>query len=203
MQLAEARRAARSAFRKGDQSPFKKTAERAEALSKQFSVPVRDEYRAELDLDGAGISSGGIALHDGQLPLRTLGAGSSRLIVAALQHGAGLSHISLIDEVEHGLEPHRIARLLKYLKTPEAAGSPPPQVFLTTHSPIVVMELTAKEVFAVRSRNGKTTVHSVETKAEDSETAQKHLRSAPEAFLARRIIVGEGRAGTRSRSRAR
>ena len=38
-------------------------------------------------------------------------------------------HITLFDEVELGLEPHRIARLLKHLKD-DVTG----QYFLTTHS---------------------------------------------------------------------
>jgi putative ATP-dependent endonuclease of the OLD family len=103
LQLAQASRAARDAFRKDNSNIFKVTVERAETLGKQFSVPVRDRYVAELDVQGVNITAGGIALHDGKLPLRRLGAGSSRLIVAALQHDAGGSHIALIDEIEHGL----------------------------------------------------------------------------------------------------
>jgi putative ATP-dependent endonuclease of OLD family len=68
-----------------------------------------------------------------------------------------------------------------------------PQVFLTTHSPTVITELYTKEIFAVRSKDGTTTVQSVEAKAKNPESAQKHLRRDPEAFLARRIAVGEGR----------
>jgi hypothetical protein len=189
--LAEARRAARQAFRNSDRSPFEEAAKKAEKLSKLFSVPVQSGYRAELDLDGASISSGGIALHDGQLPLRRLGTGSSRLIVSALQHGAGSPNISIIDEIEHGLEPHRIARLLKFLKTPKEGGFQP-QVFLTSHSPSVIIELDAKDIYTVRSSNGHTTVHSA-AGANASIDAQSYLRASPEAFLARRVIVGEGR----------
>lgn len=192
-QLADARRAAKEVFQKGDQTAFKETAKKAEELSKLFAVPVRNGYRANLDLDASSISSGGIALHDGNLPLRRLGTGSSRLIVAALQHAAGSPNISLIDELENGLEPHRIARLLKYLKTPQENRTDPPQVFLTTHSPVVIMELSATDIFAVRSNAGETRVLTVLTKAPNPETAQRHLRGMPEAFLARRIVVGEGR----------
>jgi putative ATP-dependent endonuclease of OLD family len=113
------------------------------------------------------------------------------LIVSALQHGAGFPNISIIDEIEHGLEPYRIARLLKFLKTPKEEGSQP-QVFLTSHSPSVIIELDAKDLYTVRSSNGLTTVHSA-AGANTSIDAQKYLRATPEAFLARRIIVGEGR----------
>lgn len=194
LQLAEASRAARQAFRSSEQTVFGKAVERAEELSKEFSVPVRGKYTAELDVQGVNITSGGIALHDSNLPLRRLGTGSSRLIVSALQHDAGPPHIALIDEIEHGLEPHRLARLLKYLKTPKSgAGAVQPQIFVTTHSPVVIGELTAQDIFAVRSAAGKTTVLSVFATAKDLDTAQRHLRRTPEAFLARKILVCEGR----------
>lgn len=193
-QLAAARSAARDAFRNSDLSSFKETEQKVEDLSKLFSVPVRKEYKAELDLDSGVISAGVIALHDDKIPLRKLGTGSSRLLAAALQHDAGYPAISLIDEVEYGLEPHRIARLLRYVKSPkDAPASKTPQVFLTTHSPVVILELTAGELFAIRPKNGAVTIYSVEGRAKDSLTAQRHIRSIPEAFLARRIVVGEGR----------
>lgn len=195
LRLAEASRAARDAFRQGSQDVFKQTVERAQELGKKFSVPVRSKYVAELDVQGVNITAGGVSLHDGGLPLRRLGTGSSRLIVSALQHDAGGSHVALIDEVEHGLEPHRIARLLNFLKAPagngEAARSP--QIFMTTHSPVVIRELQAGDICAVRSEKGVTEVRSVAATAKDLDTAQRHLRRTPEAFLANRVIVGEGR----------
>ena len=192
-QLADARRAAKKAFQEGDQTAFKETAQKAEKLSETFAVPVLNGYRADLDLDASSISSGGIALHDGSLPLRRLGTGSSRLIVAALQHAAGSPNISLIDEVENGLEPHRIARLLKHLKTPHENAAAPPQVFLTTHSVTVIRELSIGELFAIRSKSGRTTVLSISEKSPEPGAALRHLRREPEAFLARRILVVEGK----------
>ena len=194
LQLAEAGRAARTAFKAGDQGIFKKAVDRAEELSKLFAVPVRGKFTAELDVQGVSITSGGIALHDGNLPLRRLGTGSSRLLVSALQHDAGPPHIAIVDEIEHGLEPHRVARLLKDLKTPKRGeGAVQPQMFVTTHSPVVIRELTASDIFAVRSSAGVTTVASVSGLARDLDTAQRHLRGTPEAFLARKVLVGEGR----------
>jgi hypothetical protein len=194
LQLAEAARAARSSFKAGDQNVFKSAVDRAEELSKLFAVPVRGKFTAELDVQGVSITSGGISLHDGDLPLRRLGTGSARLLVSALQHDAGPPHVAIIDEIEHGLEPHRIARLLRYLKAPKAApDAAQPQIFATTHSPVVIRELTAADIFSVRSDAGITTVKSVSASAKDADTAQRHLRGNPEAFLARKILVGEGR----------
>ena len=162
---------------------------------------MRQAFTAELDIKGWAVTSGGVSLHDDGLPLRTLGTGSSRLIVSALQHDAHGSHIALVDEIEHGLEPHRIARLLKYLLEPPVgdedrivgAANIRQQIFLTTHSEVVIRELRAENIHAVRCNDGETQVRSVELTAETPDAAQRHLRSVPAAFLARRIVVGEGK----------
>src|SRR5262249_2546221 len=195
LQLAEANRAARETFHKSKHNAFEKTVTRAEQLGKLFSVPVREKYAAELDVQNVSITTGGLSIHDGNLPLRRLGTGSSRLIVSALQHDVGGAHVALIDEVEHGLEPHRIARLLKYLKSPISTDEKisPSQLFMTTHSPVVIRELTMSDIFVVRSVAGTTNVLPVGATAKDPDTVQKHLRGSPEAFLARRVVVGEGR----------
>ena len=196
LRLAEASRAARQAFKAGDREIFQATAGKAEELGRKFSVPVREAYSADLDVQSVSINTGGIALHDGKLPLRRLGTGSSRLLISALQHDvASDSHIALIDEVEHGLEPHRIARLLQYLKSPRGEDNPRPaaQTFLSTHSPVVIRELTAQDLHTVISTGGEISVKSVSAAAADASKVQGHLRASPEAFLARRVLVGEGK----------
>ena len=192
LQLAEASRAARKTFSDASPGLFDGITKRAEGLSKLFSVPVREKYIAALDAKGLNMAAGGISLHDGPLPLRMLGTGSSRLIVSALQHEVGPEHISVIDEIEFGLEPHRIARLLTFLK-PKKPDTPQAQVFITTHSPVVIRELSAEDIFAVRSVKGSTQVQSILAAVGKLDTAQRYLRGTPEAFLARRIVVGEGK----------
>lgn len=193
--VAEARRAAKAAFPKDKDSPFKAAAEKAEQLAKKMAVRVRSKFIAALDVEGISITTGGIALHDDNLPLRCLGTGSSRLIVSALQHNTGNAHIALVDEVEHGLEPHRIARLLKFLAAPfegEDKGVPA-QTFMTTHSPVVLRELSASDLFTVRVSGNKALVRPVSTPYIEADRIQAHIRAAPEAFLASRILVSEGR----------
>src|SRR5258706_4069929 len=185
-QLAEASRAARDTCQNNNKGIFDKTVKRAEELGKQFAVPVREKYSAQIDVQNVSITAGGLSIHDGKLPLRRLGTGSSRLLVSALQHESGALSIALIDEIEHGLEPHRIARLLKYLKLPisldgKIAGYH--QLFMTTHSPVVIRELSTKDIFTVRSEGGTTKVCSVAGSTSDPGIAQRHLRRSPEAFL--------------------
>jgi hypothetical protein len=64
---------------------------------------------------------------------------------------------------------------------------------MTTHSPVVIRELAAADIFCVRTKAGATEVRSVAATAKDIEGAQRHLRASPEAFLAHKIVVGEGR----------
>jgi len=194
--LAQASRAARQAFQGQGNEVFKTTSAKVQELGKAFSVPVKEGYRAELDVQSVSVTAGGIALHDGGLPLRRLGTGSSRLLVSALQYEAARdSHIAVIDEIEYGLEPHRIATLLRYLKLERPTGrdAHPAQVFMTTHSPVVIRELSVSDIFTVRSTTGHTVVTSVASASGDLERMQAHLRVSPEAFLARRVLVGEGK----------
>ncbi|MBA8907493.1 ATP-dependent nuclease [Aminobacter ciceronei] len=188
--LAKIGRDARSAFSKENPDVFKETVAKAKVAATKFAVHMRGEYKAELDIQGLSISSGGISLHDDGLALRNLGTGSSRLVVSALQYDGG-DTITIVDELEHGLEPHRIARLVRYLK--KERKNPDTQVFLTSHSPVVIREAGAEDIHTVRSKTGTVTVSAVTQAAVDLDQAQRHVRASPDAFLARRIIVGEGR----------
>jgi hypothetical protein len=191
-QLAQAMRAARDAFKKHDKPPFALAAGLVEELSKKFSVGVRSKYLAALDFGSLSVTNGGISLHDGDLPLRRLGTGSARLLVSAIQHSNGVdSPFALIDEIETGLEPHRLARLIKFLKEPTEAGRAV-QCFCTTHSLVAIREMAASDIFCVRSNAGTTSVLSAEATAKSTEIAQRHIRQSPDAFLARRVIVCEG-----------
>ena len=174
-------------------------------IANDIGVPVSNLY-ALLDDKGLKLNSGAIALHDGVgVPLRNLGAGSSRLLVAGLQHSTSSSPIVLIDEAEFGLEPFRIVRLLNTLgsKHPE----PKQQVFLTTHSPFVLRELSASQINVIRTvcvppppptLGSAVTfepfkkIHRMNTLGQ-SEYDQSTLRVCAESFLAKAVIVCEGK----------
>lgn len=143
------------------------------------------------------LASGAVSLHDGNMPLRTLGSGSSRLMVAGVQNSGPQQNITLVDELELGLEPHRIMRLLRFLRSgfPQEGEASPVvhQTFLTTHSPVVVCELDVAELFCVRNSAGSVAVRCARPAEGQAETAQRHVRSSPQAFLAPRLLIGEGR----------
>jgi hypothetical protein len=145
------------------------------------------DLKAGLD-QSLSSSTGTLALYEGPIPLTNYGLGSRRLAAIATQH---LAHegkaVLLIDEVEQGLEPHRLIGLLRELRRPGAYS----HVVATTHSPTVLRQLDASDLAIVRrSNNGDVAIASVSA---DDEDMQKLFRTSPEAFLARRVVVCEGK----------
>jgi len=185
--LIKAARDARSSF--GDQAEQ----QLGEALgivtttAQELGVYVGAKARALLDSHSVSFGGGTISLHsEGGIPLRSLGVGSTRLLVAGLQREASReASIVLSDELEYGLEPHRIARFLGSLGAKEAA---PMQVFLTTHSPVALRELSGGQLFVLRR-----CAHGHEARLVGADDGiQSTIRLYPEAFLAGSVIVCEG-----------
>ena len=188
--LADAARAAKAALevrRAHDLTEFDKVATTAEDTAHTLGVNVAASYRAHLDSDALNVRIAGLTLHDGDMPLRQLGLGSKRMLATGLQKQAlRAPHITLFDEVEVGLEPHRIARLLQHLKE-DATG----RYFLTTHSPVVLRELTVADLHIVHCDHGSINVMAA---AEPSiaDSVQGKIRAGAEAFFAPKIVLCEG-----------
>jgi hypothetical protein len=188
-QLAEAARQARISFGKASSDPLKAVLDEVVKVASSLGIPIGKHAQALLDAHSVSIGDGAVALHDeAGIPLRSLGTGSARLLVAGLQRAAaqGGSGIVLVDEVETGLEPHRLQRLLVSLGAKEAV--PPLQVFMTTHSPVAIRELDAKQLWRLKNDG---TSHAALWAGEFEET-QATARLTPEALLAKRIILCEG-----------
>lgn len=188
--LAGAARAAKAALetrRTEDLNAFDAVAATAEITARSLGVAVQSSFNAHLDADAINVRVAGLALHDGDIPLRLLGLGSKRMLSTGMQKQALMApHITLFDEVEVGLEPHRIARLLKHLKD-DTSG----QYFLTTHSPVVLRELTIADLHVVHWNADRVEVIKA-NKPGISDLMQGKIRSGAEAFLAPNIIVCEG-----------
>jgi predicted ATP-dependent endonuclease of OLD family len=92
----------------------------------------------------------------------------------------------LIDELEFGLEPHRIIRLIDLLGAKEQPA--PQQAFVTTHSPTALREFDGDQLFVLRKSG---TGHEV-TKVGNRDEIQGTIRKYPEAFLAPSVIICEG-----------
>ena len=186
--LVKAARDARAAFGSEAQDQLGETLDIVAATGKELGIPIGENIKAMLDTHSVSFSGGTISLHDEYgIPLRGLGVGSTRLLVAGLQRKAAVqSTIILIDELEYGLEPHRIIRLLGSLGAKEK--NPPLQVFMTTHSPIALRELAGSQLIVTRSADDKHNVVTVGT----TDDIQSTIRLYPDAFLAQSIIVCEG-----------
>lgn len=131
-------------------------------------------------------TQGNLALFEGDVPLTNFGLGTRRLTGAATQQLANQGSTTLlVDEVEHGLEPHRLVHLLGHLRTSEAFS----QVFVTTHSPTALQHLEPEELVMVRSTDGVTELRPLNDPVE----LRSLLKSSPEAFLSRRIVINEGK----------
>ncbi|MEH8116641.1 AAA family ATPase [Aeromonas allosaccharophila] len=188
-ELANAARQARTSFGGQAGVQLAETLQIVTQKASDLGVPVGGNTQALLDAHAVSIGDGAIALHDAAgVPLRSLGTGSSRLLVAGLQRAAAQNaSVALVDEVEYGLEPHRLTRLLNSLGAKE--NTPPLQVFLTTHSPVAVRELNGNQLFVVRkSPDGEHQILQVGV----ADDIQSTVRADPEAFLARSVIVCEG-----------
>jgi len=166
---------------------------RAQAMG-AYTNPV-DTYRPGLELGRGGFSSASIALHAGPVPLRLAGLGTRRLAVLGIQRAAiSDGAIVLVDEIEHGLEPHRIIGAIAMLKwtiaTATAARTPVGQVLITTHSDVTAGEIEGANLHLVRQHApGPVTVVSTPV---DPAPMTKILKNNPRALFAKRILVVEG-----------
>lgn len=140
-------------------------------------------------LEPFGLSTGNaLSLHHDSVPMTSFGTGTRRIVALSIQEQATQGKAILaIDEIEHGLEPHRLLGLLQHIKERIADGEG--QTFVTTHSPVALESLSAEDLSVVRSENGETTITSVPGSINKVQGA---ARSAPSALLARSIVVGEG-----------
>lgn len=193
--LSEAYRAARDSARLDKIKSLADTAAAAERYAKTLGAYVDGVYEPGLELGRSGLSSGSIALHDDGVPLRLAGLGTRRLATLGIQRSAiSEGAIILIDEIEHGLEPHRIIGAISQLKadqdTAKVIGEPIGQVLMTTHSDIALGETGGSGLYVVKmSRPGRQTrLLSPGT----PKTINALLRHTPRAMFARRILVTEG-----------
>lgn len=194
-----ANRAACQAVEDAPLDDLKKSADVVQNAIAEFGVKM-DSVRPGLDTKAVSLGVGTICLHDNKIPLRSFGLGTKRLTSLAIQQtGIGPDGIVLIDEIEHGLEPHRLRQLIKTIcdkrivrpHEGEAAGIDLGQIFTTTHSPTPILALPVTTLRFTSSKDGVTSIR--EAPPESIESLQSVVRSQSHALLARKIIVCEGK----------
>ena len=188
----EAQRAARKAVFDSTEPSLTSAAAKVKAASNAFGANNFEDLR--VGLDPQALNTGyGLVLHDGDVPLTGSGLGTRRLTSLSIQEARSVgANVVLIDEVETGLEPHRLAHLLNLLRKRADDGA---QVIMTTHAPLVIEDFGTNGLAIVRCTvDGKVTIKEVPEKVAslDGDAMQKMIRSGPSAMLARQITVVEG-----------
>ncbi|EME55766.1 hypothetical protein G352_22621 [Rhodococcus ruber BKS 20-38] len=186
--ILDAHREARTAVFGSNPNALHTAAATVQKSAGNFGAAVFGELRPGLE-PGSATSSHALMLHDGNVPLSSFGLGTRRLTSLSIQDEAmeGGSLIA-IDEIEHGLEPHRLVQTLRHLIKRTDAGEL--QVIMTTHSPIAVTALSAADLVIVNTDGSGAT--NCQTVPPHLDNVQGTFRSAPHALLGRRVLVGEG-----------
>lgn len=194
--LAQVGRVARRALNQAGLTRFCEAANVVQGLGQDFGVRPKSDFKPGLDAQEVSVGIGGLTLCDGEIPVKKAGTGTKRLLSLAIQHDlVEEGGITLADEVEHGLEPHRLRHLINLLRQSPAklnTGNAalqvkPGQVIFTTHSPVAVAHLQAVELRVVRSNSDGVRIIPVNS------NLQNTIRSAPEALLSRKVIICEGK----------
>lgn len=158
------------------------------ALAKLDNALKKESLPSRLELgltSGQGLSIGALtgllaASAEGvSLPLASWGAGTRRM--ATLQIAAATeseTRITVIDELERGLEPYRIRKLARALQT-EATQS-----FVTTHSAVAINASDQAHLWYLDSAG---TIGQL-----PSQQIAKQQQRDPETFLCRLAIIAEG-----------
>lgn len=180
----------RTEFGESAQKQLVKALDAVKSTTDELGIPTGGDVKAMLDAHSISFSSGVISLNDANgVPLKNLGVGSTRLLIAGLQRKAAeSSSVLLVDEFEYGLEPHRIIKFLDSLGAKEHKVQPPLQVFMTTHSPTALRELSKEQLYILRHDDDKH--HCIYFGEKDD--VQGTIRRFPEAFLGSAILVCEG-----------
>lgn len=136
-----------------------------------------------------------VGVFDGKVPFTQRGLGSKRLLsigmnVNAFKNGT----LTLVDEVENGLEPYRISTLINQFRIQFKESG---QLIMTTHSVSTLCECSAHEVGICTSNSGDLKIHFIENFIKrniiNQGNIQALLRRNPDAFLCKKVIVCEGK----------
>ncbi len=196
LRLSGAYRTARDNADFSDIPELTESAKAAEKTAKSLGAYVNGSYQPGLELGRSGFSSGSIALHDDGIPLRQAGLGTKRLATLAIQKsGIPEGAILLIDEIEHGLEPHRIIGAISQIKRDQKSnaeeGKPLGQILMSTHSDVALGEAGGPSLRILKRDQVSRKMDIISVSK--PELLKPILRFAPNALLARRILVLEGR----------
>ena len=117
--------------------------------------------------------------HEVSLPLANWGAGTRRMVALEITSAAEKeASITLVDEIERGLEPYRLRKLVSIISDEDG------QAFITTHSPVAI---ACSEKAQLWYMDGAGNIGAL---PRDKIAPQQ--RRDPETFLAKVAVIAEG-----------
>lgn len=117
--------------------------------------------------------------HEVSLPLAHWGSGTRRMVALEIASAAEKeASITLVDEIERGLEPYRLRKLVSIISDEDG------QAFITTHSPVAI---ACSEKAQLWYMDG---IGNVGALLRDKIASQQ--RRDPETFLAKVAVIVEG-----------
>jgi putative ATP-dependent endonuclease of OLD family len=177
--VLNALREAKKAIDNHDFQQFSSVMAKVAETSANFGIELPN-VSTSIDFRDILTKDGRFTLHDDRVPFRLKGKGSKRLISLSIQLSLCQDGgIVLVDELEQSLEPDRAQHAIRVLSKQQNS-----QIFVTTHSRDVIVELTCENLYLIRAgRMGPVIFDSL---------LQGCVRKHPEAFFSRKVIVCEG-----------
>ena len=195
---ADSREALHSAFTQAMRAAVKNTSLEAldemaptlKDVGKQYGVGFNGEIHNRLLMQNGSYSTT-VGVFDDKVPFAQRGLGSKRLLSIGMNVNAcDDGTLVLVDEVETGLEPYRISALINQFRSQFKAHG---QLIMTTHSMSAVCECSVNEVCVCYNSDGELNLHRLNDKDAVKADVQALLRTNPDAFLCKRVIVCEGK----------
>jgi hypothetical protein len=189
--FVEVARAAKKVVANADLKQLSAAASKAKTSTRTLGAQF-DDLRPGLDISSLSLGGSVLGLHNSNIPARLWGLGTRRLAALAIQQeGAGKHSILVIDEIEYGLEPHRIRHVLRKLtRDPDLRERKYGQLIVSTHSPTSTLELPIQSLRFARSSAGETTIAQVSDNSIDC--LQGIARTHSYAFFGRKLLICEG-----------
>ncbi len=142
----------------------------------------------KIDFKDIFFKDGKLSLHDDTIPFRLKGKGTKRIISIAIQSAlAKFGGISLIDELEQGLEPDRIKHIVRSMLIDNKKNKG--QIFITTHSQNIIEEIECENIYNLVNNDGSTEGCFVPPQ----DKYQSLIRTCQSALYAKKVIVCEGK----------
>jgi hypothetical protein len=188
--IAETWREVRQSILNADFAELKKESESVRVLASDLGASVPERVIPALNPQSISTSGAVLSLADSHsVPLTSFGLATRRLMTLALEKASTKNGaIVMIDEVEHALEPFRVRHLVRTLRRDQECAAIG-QVFVSSHSRVVVEEVKCTELHLVRRTGGKVEI----TRIPDTNGFQRFVRVQPEPLLAKSVILCEGK----------